>query len=213
MNAAYQGNLAACHFGHANHRFLSPGLDGNLCICIFIKFFFCFLCVCLFTCLLLICLCINLLFIRLFLRFNFPFLYLFLFVFSYFYLFLLIINLFIHLYRYFYTYLTPHSGRLTFVLPCIPCIGCWVVLRAGMDGSGKPLPSPGFSHLNVQLVAGRYTDCFVPAHRCIWSIILAYGTDRLSRNVGTYQSTLRNIPEEGRSLFHHGRNLKPRIIK
>jgi hypothetical protein len=71
-----------------------------------------------------------------------------------------------------------------------------------MDGCGKPRPSPRFNPLTVQLVAGRYTDCFVPAHKCILtSIILAYGIDRLSRNVGTYQSTLRNIPEEEIPLF------------
>jgi hypothetical protein len=131
-----------------------------------------------------------------------------------FHLFLLIINLFIHLCRYLFTYLTPHPGRFTFVLPYIPCIECWVVPRVGMDGCGKPRPSPAFNPLTVQLVAGRYTDSFVPAHRCILtSILLAYGTDRLSRNVGTYQSKLRNIPEEGRSLFHHSRSLKPRTIK
>ena len=34
------------------------------------------------------------------------------------------------------------------------------------------------------------------------------GTDRVSRNVGNYQSTLRNIQEEQRSHFHCGGSLK-----
>jgi len=36
-------------------------------------------------------------------------------------------------------------------------------------------------------------------------------TDRLSRNVGNYESTLRNIAEERISHLHRGGNLKSRI--
>jgi hypothetical protein len=38
-----------------------------------------------------------------------------------------------------------------------------------------------------------------------------YGTARLSRNVGNYHSTLRNIPEERRSNLHRGGSLKSRL--
>lgn len=38
--------------------------------------------------------------------------------------------------------------------------------------------------------------------------IIEDGTDRVSRNVGNYQSTLRNILEEPRSLLHRERILK-----
>jgi hypothetical protein len=36
------------------------------------------------------------------------------------------------------------------------------------------------------------------------------GADRLSRNVGNYQSTLRNIPEERRFRVRRGGSLKSR---
>jgi hypothetical protein len=42
----------------------------------------------------------------------------------------------------------------------------------------------------------------------VW--LLDYGTDRLCRNVGNYQSTLRNIPEERRSYLHRSGSLKSR---
>ena len=34
----------------------------------------------------------------------------------------------------------------------------------------------------------------------------------LSRNVGNYQSTLRNVPEERIFHFHHGESLKSRFL-
>jgi hypothetical protein len=44
-------------------------------------------------------------------------------------------------------------------------------------------------------------------------LTLEDGTDRLSRNVGNYESTLRNIPEERRSPLHRGGNLKSRVVQ
>jgi len=44
----------------------------------------------------------------------------------------------------------------------------------------------------------RYLDC----------LILEGGTDRLSRNVGNYRPTLRNIPEEQISHLRRGGRLK-----
>jgi hypothetical protein len=44
------------------------------------------------------------------------------------------------------------------------------------------------------------------------SLILEGGDDRPSRNVDNYQSTLCNIPEEGRPHFHHG-IMKSRIVR
>jgi hypothetical protein len=38
-------------------------------------------------------------------------------------------------------------------------------------------------------------------------LTLEDGTDRLFRNVGSYQSTLRNMPEKGRSHFHRSKSL------
>jgi hypothetical protein len=38
------------------------------------------------------------------------------------------------------------------------------------------------------------------------------GTDSLSRNVGLYPPTLRNIPEERRHHLHHGGSLKSRMV-
>jgi hypothetical protein len=46
--------------------------------------------------------------------------------------------------------------------------------------------------------------------RLLESLTLKDGIDSLSRNVGNYQSTLRNIPEERRSHLHSGGSLKAR---
>ena len=43
-------------------------------------------------------------------------------------------------------------------------------------------------------------------------LTLEDGTDRLYRNVGNYQSKLRNNPEERRSHWHIGRSLKSRTV-
>ena len=43
-------------------------------------------------------------------------------------------------------------------------------------------------------------------------IILQDGTDMLFRNVGSYQLTLRNIPEEWIPQLHRGESLKSRIF-
>jgi len=44
-------------------------------------------------------------------------------------------------------------------------------------------------------------------------LTLEDGTDRLSRNVGNYPSTLRNIQEDRRSPLHHGGNLRSHKLK
>jgi hypothetical protein len=41
-------------------------------------------------------------------------------------------------------------------------------------------------------------------------LTLEDGTDKLSRNIGDYQSTLHNIPEEQRFNLHGGGSLKSR---
>jgi len=38
------------------------------------------------------------------------------------------------------------------------CMGGWVEPRAGLDGSGKSRPSPGFDRRAVQPVASRFTE-------------------------------------------------------
>jgi hypothetical protein len=42
--------------------------------------------------------------------------------------------------------------------PGTHCIGGWVGLRAGLDGCGESLSSPGFDPRTVQAVASRYMD-------------------------------------------------------
>jgi len=45
------------------------------------------------------------------------------------------------------------------------CTGGWVVPRAGLDGCGKSHPQRDSTHRTVQLVASRYTNCAIPAHK------------------------------------------------
>ena len=52
---------------------------------------------------------------------------------------------------------TP-SHFTTLERPGTHCIGGWVGPRAGLDGCGKPHPTPGFDPRTVQPVASRYTD-------------------------------------------------------
>jgi hypothetical protein len=48
--------------------------------------------------------------------------------------------------------------------PGTHCNGSWMGPRTGTDGCGKS-PSPtGFDPSTVQPVAGRYTDCAIPAY-------------------------------------------------
>ena len=44
-------------------------------------------------------------------------------------------------------------------------------------------------------------------------MILQDRPDRWSRNVGNYHSTLRNIPENRRTHFHHGGSSKSRTVR
>jgi len=49
--------------------------------------------------------------------------------------------------------------------PGTHCVRGWVGPRTGLDGCGKSRPPPGFDPQTTQPVAGRNTDCAIPAHR------------------------------------------------
>ena len=49
--------------------------------------------------------------------------------------------------------------------PGTQCIGGWMGPKTGLEECEKSRPSPGFDPRTVQLVASRYTDCAIPAHK------------------------------------------------
>ena len=56
--------------------------------------------------------------------------------------------------------------------PITHCIGGRVGCRDGLDGCGKSRPPLAFdSRISVHPVASRYTDCIIPAHNDLCTIM------------------------------------------
>jgi hypothetical protein len=66
------------------------------------------------------------------------------------------------------------------------CVGGWLGLRTGLDGSGKSRPPPRFDPRIVRPVATRYTDCAIPANKIqAKHKVRSEGADPLILNFGT----------------------------
>jgi hypothetical protein len=71
----------------------------------------------------------------------------------------------------------------------------WVITDVSGESNG-----PIFKVQSFRKEINSWTDLYGPSNQdeiCSWDCLsLEYVTDRLSRNVGNYQSALRNVPEE-----------------